>query len=187
MTICACQVSSLVFTSTAVRKVISCEQVTLGIKKNLFYGEESGWKREIPSMYRPEAIVPKNIAYYSIHLIPCTSAVIPTRWNAIPIQIPIYCKKKKVYAAQCSFLPTGGGLRFSWSSLARSDGIGAHSHARNEMLGGEDWVGYSALSWAECTSTCAWLGVRHLCVCLHVADQIFPKFLPIINKYGSTS
>ena len=50
MTICAHQVSSLVFASTAVRKAIPREQVTSGMEKNIFYGKESGRKGEIPSM-----------------------------------------------------------------------------------------------------------------------------------------
>ena len=36
MTICGCQVSSLVYASTAVMKVIPCEQVMSSIEKNTF-------------------------------------------------------------------------------------------------------------------------------------------------------
>ena len=48
------------------------------------------------------------------------------------------------------------------------------------MLGGEDWRGSSASSWAECMSTCVCLGHRHWCVCIHMADRMFPDFPPII-------
>ena len=99
---------------------------------------------------------------------------------------------------QCRYLPTGGRLRFSLHSFARSDGIRAHSHAIIELLGGEDWGGPPASSWAECMTTCVWLGPPHLCVLVHVNIPRFPSdysqnilyslnFLLFLNHSGNNT
>ena len=84
-------------------------------------------------------------------------------------------------------------LQFTWFCKTWSDGIRVHSHARIVMLGGEDWGGSSASSWAECMNTCVWLRPHHLYACTWLTEcsqisfRIFPEYSlffehPIILK-----